>query len=53
MFEFVGHTGAIESVAASPESCRFVSGGWDQVLRVWSTDVEDLAGAKMKAKKQQ
>ena len=52
VFEFVGHTGAIESLAASPGSCRFCSGGWDQVIRIWSTDVEDLTGARMNLKEQ-
>lgn len=52
VFEFVGHTGSVESLAASPGSCRFCSGGWDHKIKVWITDGEDLAGAKMNAKKQ-
>ena len=52
VFEFVGHTGSVESLAASPGSCRFCSGGWDNKIKVWITDGEDLAGAKKNAKKQ-
>lgn len=53
VFEFVGHVGGIESVGSSPAGCRFCSGGWDQKVRVWSIDEEDLAGARANASKRQ
>ncbi|QDZ22179.1 WDR12-like ribosome biogenesis protein [Chloropicon primus] len=53
VFEFVGHTGGVESVASSPGCGRFCSGGWDQKVRVWSIDEEDIAGAQLNAAKKQ
>lgn len=37
-----GHTGAVTSVAVSPDGTRIVSGSFDKTLRIWSANAGDI-----------
>ncbi|KAL2913422.1 ribosome biogenesis protein ytm1 [Polyrhizophydium stewartii] len=41
-YQATGHTGSVEAIAVSEDSTFFATGSWDQTIRVWSADPEDV-----------
>ncbi|KAJ3189102.1 hypothetical protein HDU85_002727 [Gaertneriomyces sp. JEL0708] len=41
-YECVGHAGAINAIAVSPDNSQFATASWDSSILLWSTDAEDV-----------
>lgn len=42
-FRFVGHRGAVHSIAITPSGNTIVSGSADETIRIWNNTVEGFS----------